>query len=316
MRATVNMSPLIADSRSTPTDGRRAQRAQPAGDGMAMALRHLVLRRDREAHAQIDEGFQLGVGEVVAVHDVDVRADQALRHQGLPAARRLGLAAALMHGGDQAHFPGEREIVRADLERRIVRTQHRHAERDQRVAIGQRALQQALDLAARVRDLREMRLAGLGIGLGRAVEEGGADAAFLQPGDAGIGVLGRRIVVRPIDQGRHAVIELVQRAGQGGDVDVFGHEHRGEAGMHVAEIFQQGPVGRHRAQRRLPGVHVGVDESRQHEVTGAVDRLGVGLERGRDGGDAAVLDQHVAGRQHAELGILRDDDAGFQQQRP
>ena len=31
---------------------------------------------------------------------------------------------------------------------------------------------------------------------------------------------------------------------------------------------------------------------------------------GAIGGDAAVLDQHVAGRQHAELRILRDDDAG------
>ena len=64
---------------------RRAQRAQPAGDGMAVALRHLVLRRDREAHAEIDEGLQLGVGEVVAVHDVDVRADQAVLPSGSPS---------------------------------------------------------------------------------------------------------------------------------------------------------------------------------------------------------------------------------------
>ena len=147
MRATVNMSPLDRRFEIDADRRRRAQRPQPAGDGMAVALRHLVLRRDREAHAQIDEGLELGVGEVVAVHDVDVRADQALRHQGLPAARRLGLAAALVHRGDQAHFPGEREVVRADLERRVVRAQHGHAERDQRVAVGQRAFQQALDLA-------------------------------------------------------------------------------------------------------------------------------------------------------------------------
>ena len=43
-------------------------------------------------------------------------------------------------------------------------------------------------------------------------------------------------------------------------------------GMHVAEIFQQRPVGGHRAQRRLPGVHVGVDQARQHEVPGCSRR--------------------------------------------
>ena len=47
----------------------------------------------------------------------------------------------------------------------------------------------------------------------------------------------------------------------------------------------------------------------------AVDSLGVGCrQRGRDGGNAVVLDQHVACRQDTELGVLGDDDAGFQQQ--
>ncbi len=50
---------------------------------------------------------------------------------------------------------------------------------------------------------------------------------FLQAGDAGVGVLGRRIVVAPVDQRGDAVVELVQRPGQGGDVDVLGREHRG-----------------------------------------------------------------------------------------
>ena len=138
MRATVNMSPLIADSRSTPIDGARAERAQPAGDGMAVALRHLVLRRDREAHAEIDEGLELRVGEVVAVDDVDVRADQAVAPSAPPSRpaswprRRPGASRR------QAELPGQREVVRADVERRIVRAEHRHAERHQRVAVRQR----------------------------------------------------------------------------------------------------------------------------------------------------------------------------------
>ncbi len=98
---------------------------------MAVALRHLVLRRDREADAEIDEGFQLLVGEVVAVHDVDVRPTRprCIRVSQPPGS--LGLAAALVHGGDQAELLGQREVVVADLERRVVRAEHRHAERHQ-----------------------------------------------------------------------------------------------------------------------------------------------------------------------------------------
>ena len=74
---------------------------------------------------------------------------------------------------------------------------------------------------------------------------------------------------------------------------------------------EQRPVGRDRAQRRLPGVHVGVDQARQHEMPGAVDDLGaVRRELRRDRGNPVALDQHVAGRQHAERRVLRDDDAG------
>ena len=191
-----------------------------------------------------------------------------------------------------------------------MRAEHGHAERHQAVAGGQRALHQALDLVARMRHFGEMRLARLGIGLGRTVEEGGADAALLQAGDAGVGVTGRRIVVRPVDQRGDAMVELVQRTCQGGDMDVLGHEHRRKPGMDMAEILQQRPVGADRAQRRLPGVHVGIDQAGQHEVAPAVERLGVGCrERRCHRGNAIVLDQHVAGRQHTELGILRDDDA-------
>src|SRR5260221_1270 len=46
---------------------RRAQRTQAACDGMAVALAHLVLGRDRKAHAEIDEGLELGISEIVAV---------------------------------------------------------------------------------------------------------------------------------------------------------------------------------------------------------------------------------------------------------
>ncbi len=50
-----------------------------------------------------------------------------------------------------------------------------------------------------------------------------------RPAIAGVGMLRRRIVVAPVDQGGDAVIELVQRAGQGGDVDILGLGRRSPA---------------------------------------------------------------------------------------
>src|SRR5437660_1281870 len=106
-----------------------------------------------------------------------------------------------------------------------------------------------------MRHLREVRLTGLGIWLGRAVEEGGADVAFLQRRDAGVGVLGCRVVVRPVDQGGDAVVELVQRTGQGGDMDIVGHEHGGEAGM-AMPCALAAPMPRSMSLSRSLGVKV------------------------------------------------------------
>ena len=92
-----------------------------------MALRHLVLGCEGEGDAEIDEGLELGIGEVVAVHDIDVRADQTALHQGFPAARCLRLAAALVHRGNQAKITCEGEVVGAHLQRRVVGTEHREA---------------------------------------------------------------------------------------------------------------------------------------------------------------------------------------------
>jgi hypothetical protein len=61
---------------------------------------------------------------------------------------------------------------------------------------------------------------------------------------------------------------------------------------------------------------MGVDQAWQHDVAAAVDDLGIGrIEPRRDGDDLVAVDQHVARRQHAVRRVLRDDDAGAQQQR-
>ena len=80
---------------------------------------------------------------------------------------------------------------------------------------GRQLLAQAQNFIARLRDFPIGRLAGFRVGLGRAVQEGGADARGAQRGDGGIGMGRGGVVVAPVHQGGRAVIDLVQRADQG-----------------------------------------------------------------------------------------------------
>ena len=127
-------------------------------------------------------------------------ADETRLDQLLPAAGRLRGTAALMHRCDQVELARQAEVVQGDVERRIVRAEDREPERDEAVAVGEGPRQQSLDFVAWMRDLGEMRLARFRLGLGRAVEEGGADAALDQAAHGGVGMIGRRIVVAPVDQ--------------------------------------------------------------------------------------------------------------------
>ena len=54
---------------------------------------------------------------------------------------------------------------------------------------------------------------------------------------------------------------------------------------------------------------VGVDEAGDHDVPGAVDDLGVGVDVRLDGGDLVVLDQDVAGGQVPDVRVHRQDGA-------
>ena len=93
-----------------------------------------------------------------------------------------------------------------------------------------------------MRNLREVRLAGLGIGLRRTVEKSGANPGFAQSLDCGVGVRGGWIVVAPINESGCAAVQLIQSADKRGDADIFGIESRREAGVDPAKIFEQRPV--------------------------------------------------------------------------
>ena len=100
-----------------------------------------------------------------------------------------------------------------------------------------------------------------------------ADAAVDEAIDRALGVLQRRDVVAPVDECGDAGIDLGQRTHQIGDVVVLGLVARRQVGMDVLEIIGRQPFGADAAQRRLPGVHVGVDEARHDDLVGGVDRL-------------------------------------------
>ena len=159
-----------------------------------------------------------------------------------------------------------------------------------------------------MRHLPEGLLSGLRIGLGRAVEECGANPRLFQRIDRAIRMFRGRIVVAPVDQRGCAAVDLVQRANQRGDENVLGREFGRETRMHVMEVFEDGPVAGHAAQRGLPGVLVRIYETRQHDASRCVNNFRMRrADSRRHLPDETVLDEHVAAGQVAHGRVHADD---------
>ena len=111
MRATVNMSPLTADSRSTPTDGAEpSARSRPVMGWpwpCAISFSGVI----EKLTPRSTKAFSCASVRLLPCTMLMCGPTRPRCHQGLPAARRLGLAAALVHRGDQAELPGQREVV-------------------------------------------------------------------------------------------------------------------------------------------------------------------------------------------------------------
>jgi hypothetical protein len=143
-----------------------------------------------------------------------------------------------------------------------------------------------------MRHLAEMRLAGLWIGLWRAMDEDGPHPGTDQAVESGVRVLGRRVVVAPVAERGRSAVDLVPAAEEFGMEQVLRLEQGCQAAMNVAKVLQQGPVGREPAQAGLPGVHVGVDQPGDDDPAARVDALrAIGCELRADGRDAVALDQ-------------------------
>ena len=105
-------------------------------------------------------------------------------------------------------------------------------------------------------------------------------------------------------------VERLERAGVVADVDVLGAVVPADAAEHHREVVVERAGREDAADRRLPRVPVRVDEPRHDDHAARVDLLGIAyLEASADLDDHPVLDEHVAVRDLADLGVHRDHEA-------
>ena len=211
--------------------------------------------------------------------DVDVVTQQASGFESLPAVRRFGRTAALVHRGDEIEFTREGEVRERDIQRRVVWPKDRQAQRHQAFFRRQPMLQQALDFLTRMRHFPKRLLPRLRVGLRAAVKKSCANAGLDQAIDACIGVRRGRIIVAPINQRGGAAVDLVERPHQIRDAYVFRFEHCRQTRVHMLEVFKQRPVGSDATQAGLPGVHVCVDQAGDHNLAARVNHFCVGCGR-------------------------------------
>ena len=169
----------------------------------------------------------------------------------------------------------------------------RQIERDELVVAGEILLAQPRDVAGIFGgcDLHDPA----GLVLAGAVGEHRAHAGVLQSLDAGVGVRGRILDVRPVEHAGHAGVDRAKRADVVGGVDVVRRHLGAEGALHDVAVVLQRAVGQHVAQKALPHMPVGVDEARHDDacstasITCAFGALMFGLHRR----DFLAFDQHV-----------------------
>ena len=286
---------------------RRAELAQAAGDREPVSLQHFRFGREGERYAPTDHQRELRIRQRLAMDDVVVVAKQAFGRKPVPAVGRTRLPACAMHARNEAELARQAEILLRDFVGRVVRTEDRKAQSYQSVT-GRQPFGKPLDLAARMRHVPERLLSWFGVGLRRAVEKGGADSRFDEGVDGAIGMVGRGIVVAPVDQRGRAAVDLVKGADQCGDVDVLRAEFGGKPRVHMMKIFEDRPVSGHAAKRSLPGVLVRVDEAGQHDAArGFNDFRMRRRDLRRNFAYAPVFDQHIAPLKVADARVHADD---------
>ena len=125
--------------------------------------------------------------------------------------------------------------------------------------------------------------------------EHGPNAGFLQAPDRAVRMAGGRVVVAPIENGRRAQINLVQRTDKIGEICIVCRVARCDTRMHFVEIFGDRPVAGDAADAGLPSMNMSINETGHHNLAGGVDDFRVRRpERFSDFLDFVPVDQNIA----------------------
>ena len=251
-----------------------------------------------------------GVGQEVAVHVVDVGAEQAVALE--VGDRVAGAGHPDVDRDRQPEVAGEGVVLDVAGGAGEGRPAQPHPHPQPPVAAGGEVLVAHPAGVGRVRRVRVV-----GGGPGAAVEEVAADPRVPQPPQVRVGVRGRLVVVRPVGDRGDPGVERLQGAPQGAGVDVVRRVPQGDAGQHRGPVPGAGDLRRVAADGALPHVPVGVHQARDDQAAGRVDDLGVGRrgpQVGADGGDHAVGGEDVADRQVAQVRVHGDDVAPLDQE--
>ena len=130
------------------------------------------------------------------------------------------------------------------------------------------------------------------------VREDRTEPGVVQRLDHRVGVGGRALDVRPVEQRRDTRIDRPERRDQVADVRILGSERRCELVQDERDVagpsFQR-DVGPDVAEQALPDVTVGVDEPGHDDHVRRVDDLHLPVrQRWAHGDDPVAFDEHVA----------------------
>ena len=143
----------------------------------------------------------------------------------------------------------------------------------------------------------------------------GADAAVEQRLDRRVGMGCAARIVRIVDYAGDARIDAAQRGQIIADIVVLRPVRLGERQMRRVHIVgERRRIGIDAAQLAFPGMAVAIDQARHDNAIAGVDHLCArGIDLRRDGQNFGALDQDIAFRQVADLGVHRHDRASLDQ---
>ncbi len=134
---------------------------------------------------------------------------------------------------------------------------------------------------------------------GAAVEEVAANPRLLQTAQVGVCVFGGLKVVRPVADRGDPGVQRLQGAPKRAGVDILRRVPGRDAAKYRRVVAGTGHLRGEAADRPLPHMPVGIDQSRDHQAALSVDHFRSRFRRrevGTDLDDDAVADQHVAYR--------------------